>query len=45
MANNVAIHIEQLTKHYPGVQALTDLTLDVPVGSIHRFLGPNGAVK
>ena len=45
MANDVAIHIEQLTKHYPGVQALTDLTLDVPVGSIYGFLGPNGAGK
>ena len=34
-----------LTKHYPGVQALTDLTLEVPAGSIYGFLGPNGAGK
>ena len=40
-----AIRLEGLTKHYPGVQALTDLTLDVPVGSIYGFLGPNGAGK
>jgi ABC-2 type transport system ATP-binding protein len=45
VANDVAIHIEQLTKHYPGVQALTGLTLDVPAGAIHGFLGPNGAGK
>jgi ABC-2 type transport system ATP-binding protein len=37
--------MERLTKHYPGVQALTDLSLDVPAGSIYGFLGPNGAGK
>jgi ABC-2 type transport system ATP-binding protein len=37
--------MEGLTKHYPGVQALTDLTLDVPAGSTYGFLGPNGAGK
>jgi ABC-2 type transport system ATP-binding protein len=40
-----AIATEGLTKHYPGVQALTDLTLKVPAGSIYGFLGPNGAGK
>jgi ABC-2 type transport system ATP-binding protein len=40
-----AIHTAGLTKHYPGVQALTDLSLDVPEGSIFGFLGPNGAGK
>jgi ABC-2 type transport system ATP-binding protein len=34
-----------LSKVYPGVAALTDLSLDVPVGSIYGFLGPNGAGK
>jgi ABC-2 type transport system ATP-binding protein len=34
-----------LTKHYKGVQALTDLTLDVPAGTVFGFLGPNGAGK
>ncbi len=45
MTNASAIRMERLTKHYPGVQALTDLTLDVPAGSIYGFLGPNGAGK
>jgi ABC-2 type transport system ATP-binding protein len=40
-----AISTAGLTKHYPGVQALTDLTLEVPAGSIYGFLGPNGAGK
>jgi ABC-2 type transport system ATP-binding protein len=45
MSIEVAIRTEALTKHYPGVQALTDLTLEVPTGSIFGFLGPNGAGK
>jgi RND family efflux transporter MFP subunit len=40
-----AISIRNLTKHYRNVQALTDLSLDVPHGSIFGFLGPNGAGK
>jgi ABC-2 type transport system ATP-binding protein len=43
MAN--AISMDGLTKHYAGVQALTDLTLDVPAGTVFGFLGPNGAGK
>ncbi len=40
-----AISMVGLTKHYGGVQALTDLTLDVPSGTVFGFLGPNGAGK
>ena len=40
-----AISMVGLTKHYKGVQALTDLTLDVPDGTVFGFLGPNGAGK
>ena len=45
MTSQSAIRTAGLTKHYPGVEALTDLTLDVPAGSIYGFLGPNGAGK
>ena len=45
MSSDTAISTAGLTKHYPGVQALTDLSLDVPAGSIYGFLGPNGAGK
>jgi ABC-2 type transport system ATP-binding protein len=40
-----AIVTKGLTKHYNGVPALTDVTLEVPAGSIFGFLGPNGAGK
>ena len=40
-----AISMTGLTKHYKGVEALTDLTLDVPSGTVFGFLGPNGAGK
>ena len=40
-----AITMTGLTKHYKGVDALTDLTLDVPAGTVFGFLGPNGAGK
>ena len=40
-----AISTVGLTKHYKGVAALTDLTLDVPAGTVYGFLGPNGAGK
>jgi ABC-2 type transport system ATP-binding protein len=40
-----AISMHGLTKHYQNVEALTDLTLDVPSGTVFGFLGPNGAGK
>ena len=40
-----AISMVGLTKHYKDVQAVTDLTLDVPAGTVYGFLGPNGAGK
>jgi ABC-2 type transport system ATP-binding protein len=45
MTDATSIRTDGLTKHYPGVQALTDLTLDVPAGAVFGFLGPNGAGK
>ena len=40
-----AISMIGLTKRYKGVTALSDLTLDVPAGTVFGFLGPNGAGK
>jgi len=40
-----AIAVSNLTKRYGTVEAVTDLSLDVPAGSIFGFLGANGAGK
>jgi ABC-2 type transport system ATP-binding protein len=45
MTTDTAISTAGLTKHYPGVRALNNLSLEVPAGSIFGFLGPNGAGK
>jgi ABC-2 type transport system ATP-binding protein len=44
-AMTAAIELHGLTKRYGRVEALTDLTLEVPNGSVFGFLGPNGAGK
>jgi ABC-2 type transport system ATP-binding protein len=40
-----AIRTEHLTRDFPAVRALDDLSLEVPAGSVYGFLGPNGAGK
>ncbi|HEY0791922.1 MAG TPA: sugar ABC transporter ATP-binding protein [Chthoniobacterales bacterium] len=39
------LKIEGITKSYPGVRALQDVTFDVERGSIHAIMGENGAGK
>jgi ABC-2 type transport system ATP-binding protein len=39
------IDIEHLSKHYQGIVALDDLTLQIGTGEIFGLLGPNGAGK
>lgn len=39
------LRIENVSKNYSGHQALTDVSFDVPEGSIYGLLGPNGAGK
>ena len=40
-----AIRIEGLTKRYGGVDALSDLDLEIAEGEVVGYLGPNGAGK
>lgn len=35
----------QITKEFPGVKALNNITFDVHTGSIHALMGENGAGK
>lgn len=44
MAGNV-VETRGLTKHYGEVQAVEDLSLQVPKGTVFGLLGPNGAGK
>lgn len=50
MSHSVAIHIENLHKHFgrrqsKRVQAVKNLNLEVATGQVYGFLGPNGAGK
>jgi ribose transport system ATP-binding protein len=39
------LRVENITKQYPGVLALDNVTLDVQSGEVHTLLGENGAGK
>ncbi|MFI2336672.1 sugar ABC transporter ATP-binding protein [Nocardia rhamnosiphila] len=41
----VVVEIEGLTKHYAGVQALTDASVTIRAGEVRALLGRNGAGK
>ncbi|WP_205625016.1 sugar ABC transporter ATP-binding protein [Geminicoccus roseus] len=42
---NPLLHVQGISKRFPGVQALTEVGLDVRAGEAHALLGENGAGK
>src|SRR5437868_8625772 len=44
MTNDI-INIRSVTKRFPGVTALADVTLDIVPGELHSICGENGAGK
>ena len=45
MTDELAIHVTGLAKSFGGRPAVRDLSIEVPVGTIYGFLGPNGSGK
>lgn len=44
-SNDVILHMAHISKRFPGVQALDDVTFEVAKGGIHALVGENGAGK
>jgi ribose transport system ATP-binding protein len=45
MENSALLSVEGVSKHYGGVRALTDVSLDIAAGTVHALVGANGAGK
>lgn len=45
MKTESLLSIEHISKRFPGVQALQEVSFDVKKGEIHAILGENGAGK
>ncbi len=43
--DNTILKIERVSKHYPGVQALKDVSFTIDKGEIRALIGENGAGK
>ena len=43
--NNIVLETKNIYKHFPGVQALTDVSIDLKKGEVHAIIGENGAGK
>lgn len=45
MIDNIVLNIENVDKSFGGLQALSDVNLQIEEGKIHAIIGPNGAGK
>ena len=45
MSDNTVLRIENISKSFPGVQALNKVNFDVRYGELHALVGENGAGK
>ena len=43
--NNMILEVRSISKHFPGVQALDSVDMDLTRGEVHALVGENGAGK
>ena len=42
---NIVLHVDDVSKHFGGLHALSDIDLSIEEGKTHAIIGPNGAGK